>query len=172
MKPRNADVQKKIQADTPIFQAARRSDVVMQIRSQMVERGLKNIDLAERLGVSEANVSRWLRGNQNLSLDTLYLLADALEEPLIVTIGLKRAQVASDMTDYCAKDEEEFVAAKAEIEAAASPGGDGTGESRSNVVYFREYASLRTRIQRPQNGGFMAARSEFGIADFDDRMVN
>lgn len=171
MKPRNADVQKKIEADTPIFQAARRSDVVMQIRSQMVESGLKNIDLAERLGVSEANVSRWLRGNQNLSLDTLYLLADALEEPLIVAIGLKRAQVASDVTDYCAKDEEEFVAAKVELEAEALLGDSNDG-SRSNVVYFREYASLRTRIQRSQNGGFMAARSEFGIADFDDRMVN
>lgn len=171
MKPRNADVQKKIQADTPIFQAARRSDVVMQIRSQMIQRGLKNIDLAERLGVSEANVSRWLRGNQNLSLDTLYLLADALEEPLIVTIGLKQAQIANDTTDHCASDDEDFVAVEAELKVADRLS-DGNGGSRSNVVYIREYASLRTRIQGCQNGGFVAARSEFGIADFDDRMVN
>lgn len=171
MKPRNADVQKKIQAETPIFQAARRSDVVMQIRSQMVERGLKNIDLAERLGVSEANVSRWLRGNQNLSLDTLYLLADALEESLIVAIGLKRAQVANDTGNNCAKDEGEFPTADVEL-AAEAPLGDSDDEARSNIVYIREYASLRTRVQCTRNGGFVAARSEFGIADFDDRMVN
>lgn len=88
MKPNNADIKNKIQESSLIFQEARRSDISMQIRSKMIKKGLKNIDVAARLGVSEANISRWLRGNQNLSLDTIYQLADAVEEPLNIHIGV------------------------------------------------------------------------------------
>lgn len=96
MKHHNAGIRKKILADTPVFQAARRSDVVMQVRSKMCEKGLKNIDLAERLGVSEANISRWLRGNQNLSIDTIYQLADALDEPVRIKLGLDESAVQTN----------------------------------------------------------------------------
>lgn len=87
MKKSNATIFQQLQEETGIFRAARRSDVVMKIRLKMTEKGLRNVDLAERIGVSEANISRWLKGNQNLSIDTIYLLADAIEEPLSIELG-------------------------------------------------------------------------------------
>ena len=85
MNTRNAELKKKIATNFAIFQSVRRADLAMQIRTKMLEKGLRSVDLAERLGVSEANVSRWLRGNQNLGIDTMHLLADALEVPLKIT---------------------------------------------------------------------------------------
>jgi DNA-binding Xre family transcriptional regulator len=66
--------------------ASRRADVAFLFRSLMVAAELKNVDLANRLGVSEANVSRWLRGNQNLSLDTMHAICDALDAHLILDV--------------------------------------------------------------------------------------
>lgn len=86
----NSEIRQRILKNCEIFQPARRANVAQQIRGRMRDKGLKNVDVAERLGVSEANVSRWLRGNQNLHLDTLYLLADALQEPLSISVGMGR----------------------------------------------------------------------------------
>ncbi|MGE0232300.1 MAG: helix-turn-helix domain-containing protein [Burkholderiaceae bacterium] len=87
MKRSNEVIRKVIEEETEIFRDARRLEVALNVRRKLREKGLRSSDLAQRIGVSEANVSRWLRGNQNLSIDTLYLLADALEEKLHVFIG-------------------------------------------------------------------------------------
>jgi transcriptional regulator with XRE-family HTH domain len=87
MKNHNIEVRSKIEQNRKMLTSLRRADIVMQFRNQMVAKGIRNSDIAERLCVSEANVSRWLKGNQNLSLDTLYLLADAVEEPLTFVVG-------------------------------------------------------------------------------------
>lgn len=60
---------------------------VQEIRRIMRSKNILNKDLAERLGVTEASVSRMLKGQQNLQLETLYQLADAIEEKLEVRIG-------------------------------------------------------------------------------------
>ncbi|MFN3791382.1 helix-turn-helix domain-containing protein [Massilia sp.] len=65
-----------------LWGALRRALPVQQIRRIMRDKNILNKDLAERLGVSEASVSRMLKGKQNLQLDTLYQLADAIEEKL------------------------------------------------------------------------------------------
>lgn len=83
----NVEVRKTVERNGRLYSALRRSDIAMQFRQFMVSKGIRNVDLAERLGVSEANVSRWLKGNQNLSLDTLYQLSDALEEVLTLHLG-------------------------------------------------------------------------------------
>lgn len=87
MEKTNRDIFKVVNNNKNIFSAMRRMDVAMQLRHHMALHGIKNSDLAERLGVSEANVSKLLKGNQNLQLDTLYMLSDALEEPLSVVVG-------------------------------------------------------------------------------------
>lgn len=60
---------------------------IQQIRRIMRAKNILNKDLAERLGVTEASVSRMLKGQQNLQLETLYQLADAIEEKLELKIG-------------------------------------------------------------------------------------
>lgn len=87
MSERNKQIKARILESKPVFSALRRADVAHQFRSCMVEKKIKNMDVAERLGVSEANVSRWLNGTQNLSLDTMFSLADALEESLILRLA-------------------------------------------------------------------------------------
>lgn len=94
----NAELFKQITTSRPLLLAGRRADVAFMFRSLMVECELKNIDIAQRLGVSEANVSRWLRGNQNLSLDTLHALSDALEMNLVVQARPER-EAESDTDD-------------------------------------------------------------------------
>ncbi len=83
----NFDIGQQIAEDAEIYGHARRAAPIFEIRRLMHDKGLKNIDLAERLGVSEANISRWLRGDQNLKLDTIHSLADAIEEKLNICFG-------------------------------------------------------------------------------------
>lgn len=84
----NFDIAKEIAEDAEVFSYARRAAPIFEVRRIMALKGLKNIDLAERLGVSEANISRWLRGDQNLKLDTLYSISDAIQERLDLCFGV------------------------------------------------------------------------------------
>lgn len=83
-----------------LWSAVRRAEPIQQIRRIMRNKQILSKDLAERLGVSEASVSRLLRGQQNLQLDTLYQLADALEESLTISIGnAEESTLAPSCTD-------------------------------------------------------------------------
>jgi len=169
MKSRNAEVHDRIFENTPIFQAARRSDIAMQIRSKMVEKGLKSVDLAERLGVSEANISRWLRGNQNLRLDTLYQLAEAIEERLRVTIGFEEVATAIQSTEpHCQKLIND-IASKQDIIVNR----DFISE-RDNVFHLADYTKMRTQTQAKGGSTFAPARSESGVSspECDFRLAN
>ena len=91
----------KIKSSRAVLTAARRADVAFMFRSLMVANNLKSVDIAHRLGVSEANVSRWLRGNQNLSLDTLHALSDALAAQLVVEARVANAaDMPSDFEEW------------------------------------------------------------------------
>lgn len=166
MKQRNTETRKKIAADMPIFQAVRRSDFPMQIRSKMIEKGLKNIDLAERLGVSEANISRWLRGNQNLSIDTMYLLADAVEEALTLALGSQIKDVDLTECAYEAIREESALSLDSSDQEAATPP-DGAG---AQVFHFSHYAKLSMH-SGGRRATFASAPSESG-PEINDLMVN
>ncbi|CAM3724352.1 helix-turn-helix transcriptional regulator [Pseudomonas wadenswilerensis] len=100
----NFDIAQQIAEDAELFGYARRAAPVFEIRRLMQDKGLKNIDIAERLGVSEANVSRWLRGDQNLKLDTIHSLADAVAEKLNIYFG--ESQVRSALADMRFSDPE------------------------------------------------------------------
>lgn len=160
MKSRNSEVHKNIVSHTAIFQTVRRSDFPMQIRAKMLEKGLKNIDIAERLMVTEANVSRWLRGNQNLSIDTLYQLADAIEEPLTLVIGSQAKKVEIKKTEYERVDDE-GEASLIDVVMEDRPERMGHNSRSQNVFEFNKYAHLRKKI--PVRG-----RTDFSIAQVEN----
>jgi len=84
---RNIEVAKKVQEQKELWGSVRRAAPIQNIRRVMREKHVLNKDLAERLGVSEASISRLLKGSQNLQLDTLFMLADALEEQISIVVG-------------------------------------------------------------------------------------
>ena len=47
------------------------------------EKGLRQKDLAERLGKSEAEISKWMRGTHNFTIDTLVAIEAALDAPIL-----------------------------------------------------------------------------------------
>lgn len=67
-------------------------DITEQIASQMLAKGVKKRDLAERLGVSRSYVTRMLEGTPNLTVRSLVRVSLALDCDL--QIGLRpRANV-------------------------------------------------------------------------------
>lgn len=57
--------------------------IVDRIHEILEEKGLKQKDLALRLGKSEAEISKWMRGTHNFTIDTLVSIENALEAPII-----------------------------------------------------------------------------------------
>jgi transcriptional regulator with XRE-family HTH domain len=98
VKVSNQRIAESIDESTAVWRDVRRAEPTLQIRHLMRVKKLRNLDIAERLGISEANVSRLLRGNQNLKLDTLYSLADALNEPLTIFFGALQAKSIESST--------------------------------------------------------------------------
>jgi len=87
MSRKNEIVANEVSERNALWAPVRRAQPIQQVRKVMKKKNLLNKDLAERMNISEQSVSRLLRGNQNIQIDTLYLLADALEEPLEICIG-------------------------------------------------------------------------------------
>lgn len=107
-----------------LWAPSRRAEPMQEVRRIMRDKEILNKDLAVRLGVTEAAVSRLLKGNQNIQIDTLYMLADALQEPLTINIG-------SNSSDYTFVFEEENINCF-EFDSAVD-------EEESNVVQLHCY---------------------------------
>ncbi|MDD6888747.1 MAG: helix-turn-helix transcriptional regulator [Bacteroidales bacterium] len=58
-------------------------EIVDRIHTILNEKGMKQKDLAERLGKNESEISKWMRGTHNFTIDTLVSIEDALGEPII-----------------------------------------------------------------------------------------
>jgi len=54
-------------------------DFTEKIVAKMAERNINRVELARRLGVSKAFVTKLLNGNQNLTMKSMMSIADALE---------------------------------------------------------------------------------------------
>lgn len=80
----NIKIKNEIKENSDLFCSIRRSEIAHHFKSFMIKKGLKIADVAERLDVSAANISRMLNGKQNLTLDNIHALADALQERIIV----------------------------------------------------------------------------------------
>ncbi len=57
--------------------------IVDRIHYILESQGLKQKDLAARLGKNESEISKWMRGTHNFTIDTLMSIEDALGQPII-----------------------------------------------------------------------------------------
>lgn len=78
----------RISARTPestkIF-VAKALDLVEQVDAVLAEKGLSQRDLAKRLGKGDSEVSKWLSGTHNMTLESIAKLEAALQADLMVT---------------------------------------------------------------------------------------
>lgn len=82
----NIKIRNEIKDNADLFCSIRRSELAHHFKGCMVKKGLKIADIAERLEVSAANISRMLNGKQNLTLDNIHALADALQERVVIAL--------------------------------------------------------------------------------------
>lgn len=66
------------------------AEIIARIDVLLKEKGMTQRDLAQKLGKSEAVVSRWTSGFPNLTLKSIAALSTALGEPLIMVPGSRK----------------------------------------------------------------------------------
>lgn len=57
--------------------------IVDRIHEILKSKGLQQKDLANMLGKSEAEISKWMRGTHNFTIDTLVKIETALDAPIV-----------------------------------------------------------------------------------------
>ncbi len=60
--------------------------IVDRIQSILQERGLKQKDLAEMLGKKESEISKWMRGTHNFTIDTISSIENVLGQPILQVV--------------------------------------------------------------------------------------
>lgn len=60
--------------------------IVDRIHSILQERGLKQKDLATMLGKKESEISKWMRGTHNFTIDTISAIENVLEQPILQVV--------------------------------------------------------------------------------------
>ena len=60
--------------------------IVDRIHEILTEKGLKQKDLAQLLGKKEAEISKWMRGTHNFTIDTLGTIERALQAPILKVV--------------------------------------------------------------------------------------
>ena len=63
--------------------------IVDRIHDILTVKGLKQKDLANMLGKSEAEISKWMRGTHNFTLDTIMNIEAVLDEQILVVYSKK-----------------------------------------------------------------------------------
>lgn len=91
---------KKILDETPLetkIFVEKYSDLIIRINQILRDKGISQKELAEGMDKKPAEISRWLSGNQNITLKSIAKLEAVLGEP-IIEIPVKRFSA-------CFKDE-------------------------------------------------------------------
>ena len=57
--------------------------IVDRIHAILIERGLRQKDLAEMLGKNESEISKWMRGTHNFTIETVSQIEKALGAPIL-----------------------------------------------------------------------------------------
>ena len=57
--------------------------ILDRIHSILKEKGLKQKDLASMLGKKESEISKWMRGTHNFTIDTITSIENALGTPIL-----------------------------------------------------------------------------------------
>ena len=60
--------------------------IVDRIHEILKEKGMKQKDLAVLLGKKEAEISKWMRGTHNFTIDTLVTIERALNAPILQVV--------------------------------------------------------------------------------------
>lgn len=60
--------------------------IVDRIHEILTEKGMKQKDLALLLGKKEAEISKWMRGTHNFTIDTIVSIEKALEAPILQVV--------------------------------------------------------------------------------------
>ncbi len=60
--------------------------IVDRIHSILQERGIKQKDLADMLGKKESEISKWMRGNHNFTIDTISSIENVLGQPILQVV--------------------------------------------------------------------------------------
>ena len=57
--------------------------IVNRIHDILVSKGFKQKDLADKLGKKESEISRWMRGTHNFTIETISSIETALGETIL-----------------------------------------------------------------------------------------
>ncbi|WP_288532066.1 helix-turn-helix transcriptional regulator [uncultured Bacteroides sp.] len=63
--------------------------IVDRIHEILTTKGWKQKDLADKLGKSEAEISKWMRGTHNFTIDTIVAIEAALGESILKVVCSK-----------------------------------------------------------------------------------
>lgn len=81
----------EIPAETHIF-IQKYTDILDRVQAILERKGMKRKDLAQALGKSESEISKWLAGEHNFTLKSLAKLEAVLgEEILVVAAGSSKS---------------------------------------------------------------------------------
>ena len=64
-------------------------EIFDRIHEILESKGLKQKDLATLLGKSDAEISKWMRGTHNFTINTIKSIENVLKEPIIEVISKK-----------------------------------------------------------------------------------
>lgn len=62
--------------------------IVDRIHAVLEKRGLRQKDLASMLDKKESEISKWMRGTHNFTIETISQIEDALGEPILQVVGV------------------------------------------------------------------------------------
>ena len=68
-----------------------RQSIVQKLAQARLEKGLSQEQLAKRIGTQRSNICRIEKGTQNLSLDLMIKIAEALDKDVSVMLEERRA---------------------------------------------------------------------------------
>ena len=78
--------------------------IVDRIHEILVAKGLKQKDLAMMLGQKEAEISKWMRGTHNFTIDTLVSIENVLGAPILHVVHQEVSYPAYDFEPMVACD--------------------------------------------------------------------
>lgn len=61
--------------------------IVDRIHNILQKKGLRQKDLATMLGKNESEISKWMRGSHNFTIETITSIESALETPILEVVG-------------------------------------------------------------------------------------
>lgn len=62
--------------------------IVDRIHAVLERRGLRQKDLASMLDKKESEISKWMRGTHNFTIETISQIEKALGEPILQVVGV------------------------------------------------------------------------------------